>query len=132
MPPQRPTITVIINGKDYRLSADDPATLKHLPQAERTELLQLLEALKHERVRSPKAMQHALRTKPSAAAKTAQDQASAGLAQTGRLGHGDADALMARLIQEETLKRKPGLSKRGIYKFVGISALVIFLLVMIF
>jgi len=131
MPPQRPTITVIIKGKDYCLNADNPATFNHLPKAERTELLYLLEAIKQERVRSPKAMQHALQTKPPAA-KTAQDQASAGLAQAGRLGHGDADALMARLIQEESLKRKPGLSKRGIYKFVGISALLIFLLVMIF
>jgi len=132
MPPQHPTITIIIRGKDYRLSADNPATFNHLPKAERTELLHLLEAIKQERARSQKAVQNALQTKPPAAAKTAQDQASAGLAQAGRLGHGDADALMARLIQEETLKRKPGLSKRGIYKFVGISALLIFLLVLIF
>jgi len=130
--PRRPIITVIINGQDYRLSADDPASVGHLPKAERTELLRLLEAIKQEHTRSQKAVLSALTATTQTSTKTTQEQVSAGLAQTGRLGRGDADALMAQLIQEEARNQKPGLSKRGIYKFVGISTLVIFLLVIIF
>lgn len=136
-PSPKAKITVIINGKDYQLSADNPEAVSQLPKAERNELLRLLNAIQQQQSRSQQTQEHALRAvtaRPSKAPRlhSAQEQASLGLKQAGKLGRGDADALMARLIQEESRDRKPGLSKQGIYKFVGISALAVFLLVIIF
>lgn len=128
---QHPTITVIINGKDYRLNADNPAALSQLPTADGAELLHLLEALKRERQRASKAVQDALQKKPQIKAKTPQEQARSSLAKTDRLGRGDADALMAQLVAEEARNRKPGLSPQGVYKFVGGSALLVILLLLI-
>jgi hypothetical protein len=48
-----------------------------------------------------------------------------------RLGSGDIDALMARLVLEEKRSRKPAVTKRGIYKAIGVFVVLVVLLVFI-
>jgi hypothetical protein len=48
-----------------------------------------------------------------------------------RLGSGDIDALMARLVVEDNRNRKPVLTKHGIYKAIGALAVIVVLFVFI-
>lgn len=48
------------------------------------------------------------------------------------LGAGDRHELSARLIMEEKQKQKPGLDKRGIYKWLAIFAISVVLIILVF
>lgn len=127
-------ITFIMNGKTYRISAADGDAIRQISKQDRTQLIDLLEAVK---------LQDRL-----AAAAVQQAAVKAGVTGTGsastntvpeyqqvkpeRLSSGDVDDLMARLIMEEKKNKKPGLTQQTIYKWAaGIIALV-FLLVLFF
>ena len=125
-------ITFVINGATYRVSADDSSAIRNIPEADRKELIALLEAVQVQDGVSRAAVQ-------SAAARAAASTNSGQSQQTGdpgqqipkaeRLGSGDVDALMAKLIMEEKRDRKPGLTKQGVYKVVGVFAAIVLLLV---
>jgi hypothetical protein len=134
---QQPTITFILSDKTYRLCATDSHTMRELPVAERQQLITLLEALKQQDTLARQAVEQAV-----ARAKAGQTTA-AGESKTGtqpqqqtvkpeRLGSGDVDALMARLVMEEKSSQKPTLTKQGLYKSIAWAAALIILLTFIF
>lgn len=134
---KNPTITFVINGETYSLCADDTAIIDKISSAERRQLTTLLEAIKRQEEKSQATVQRAAERSnaalPGASANIAarqmpEDQAN----RPERLGSGDADQLMARLILEEKRNRKPGLTKTSLYKFVGGFAVFVILLVLIF
>lgn len=127
---EQQVITCVINGNAYKLCAADSASIKKVSSADRQLLISVLEAVqKHEQ-----ASHAAVAKAVSSASVNLTGVAAAGRSQAkpGRLGGGDVDALMARLVEEEKRKQKPGLTKKSVYKFVGGMTLLIFLLVLIF
>jgi len=119
-------ITFVIGGVTYRLSAGDTNAIRNIPEADRAELIALLEAVQAQDVASKAAVQAAA---ASATISTSSPVGASGgpLPKAERLGSGDVDALMAKLIMEEKRERKPGLTKQGIYKVVGFFVVVILL-----
>lgn len=134
---QQPTITFIVNDKTYRLCATDSHAMRELPVADRQQLITLLEALKQQDILARQAVEQAV-----ARAKTGLTTA-AGESKTGtqpqqptvkpeRLGSGDVDALMARLVMEDKLSQKPGLTQQGMYKVIAWVVAVIIALIVLF
>jgi hypothetical protein len=132
-----PTVTVIIEGRTYRLCASDTSALRDMPTGDRQHLMTLLQELQRQdglsRVAVQNALEHARSTSlPSANASGV----GVSLAEQGkspeRLGSGDIDAVMARLVVEENRSRKPALTAPRLYKMVGMFAVAVILLVLIF
>ena len=127
-------ITFVINSNTYSLSPADSKAIRAIPEDDRRELTRLLEAVRQEEETA------------QAKAREADARARALLNGSGqnldgrvqhtpspeRLGAGDADALMARLVMEEQMTRKPGLTKQGLYKLVFGIFVAICLLVLLF
>jgi hypothetical protein len=127
-------ITIVINDNSYRLCVTDLAAIRKIPSEDRQHLIALLESVKNEEARSSTAVQDVVNTVLGASAdvttrvgRPADYQA----VKPERLGAGDVDALMARLIVEEGRNKKPGLTKQSIFKFAGGIAVVVFLLVVL-
>jgi hypothetical protein len=129
---EQAAITFIINGKTYSLRASDTAALAAIPQAERQQLIALLEAVKQQEERAMAlvqgAMDRARNTSPGLPGAAASGDYQA---QPERLGRGDVDALMARLVMEENRSRKPGPTRQDVYKWVLGFAVVAVLLALI-
>jgi hypothetical protein len=123
---EHPLITFIVNGKTFSLRAGDSAALGAIPEAERRQLLALLDALKQQDERAEALVQGAV-----ARATSRSPQAAASTARPERLGSGDVDALMARLVLEENRNRKPGPTRHDLYKWLLGFAAVVVLLVLI-
>ena len=125
-------ITFVINGKTFSLRASDGEGIGAMPAAERQQLIDLLEAVKQHESRTREIAQRALDkaalTAGGAAAGATPDYRPAG---GERLGSGDVDALMARLIAEDNRKRKPGPTRQDLYKWVLGIGVVFILLVLI-
>ena len=113
---QRPII-VIINKKPYTLYASDKESLSNLSETDRQQLITLLEAIKHLEfpVKSV--------TEPVAGRVNASTQ-------TVNLHSGDADAIMAQLIMQEELNKKPEITKHSIHKWMAVTAASIILLIL--
>jgi hypothetical protein len=134
---EQPKITFIINGKTYSLLADDAKAIRDIPGADRHQLILLLEAIRQQDFLARAAVQNAVdRAKiPSElpvnrpASGNAPDHAAP---KPERLGSGDVDALMERLIMEEKRGKKPGLTAQGLVKWVVVLTGAIILLVLIF
>ncbi|MFT4823738.1 MAG: hypothetical protein ACI9DH_000933 [Halioglobus sp.] len=118
-------ITFIINGTTYRLSADDSSAIRSIPEADRAELVALLQAVQVQDVISKNAIDAAT------ARMTAQMSRDQQIPKAERLGSGDVDALMARLVMEDKGSRKPELTKQGVYKGVAIFAATVFIVIII-
>jgi len=128
---EQPLITFILNGKTYSLRAGDTAAIGAIPQPERQQLIALLEAVKQQEIRAREVVQSAL-DKAGANRRDPQGPAAVGdgAIKPDRLGSGDVDALMARLVMEENRSRKPGPTKHQLYKWVlGSAALIILLII---
>lgn len=127
-------ITFVVNGATYHLSPGDSDAIRNIPEIDRTELIALLEAVRVQDGISRKVVQHAA-TSPSGLNIRGQSGVSGQTAQqtpkAERLGGGEVDALMARLIMEEKREQKSGLTKRGVYKAVGVFAAIVLLLVVV-
>lgn len=125
-------ITFVINGKTFSLRASDGEGIGAMPAAERRQLIDLLEAVKQHEIRAREIAQRALDkaalTAGGAAAGTTPDYRPAG---GERLGSGDVDALMARLVAEDNRKRKSGPTRQDLYKWVLGIGVVFILLVLI-
>jgi hypothetical protein len=134
---QQPTITFILSDKTYRLCATDSHTMRELPVAERQQLITLLEALKQQDTLARQAVEQAV-ARAKAGQVTAAGESKIGAqphqqtVKPERLGSGDVDALMARLVMEEKSSQKPALTKQGFYKFIAWAAVLIILLTFIF
>ena len=129
-------IIVIINKKTYTLCASDVESIRNIPNADRQQLVTLLETIK--RIESPvQPVAEQVAAKVNATLQAATTVSSAGSMPDYRnmmpenLNSGDADAVMAQLIMEEGLKKKPGITKHSIYKWVVGVAVIIILLVLI-
>ena len=136
-PMDQPAITFILNEKTYSLRATDSHAIRQIPSDDRQQLISLLEAVKQQDTLAQQAVDQAVTRAKSGyqagnGSPTAGDPSAPPRANPERLGSGDVDALMARLVMEEKLSQKPGLTKQGIYKFLAWSAAVIVLLVVVF
>ncbi len=134
---EQPTITIILNGNTYRFSASDTKAIKNLPKSDRQQLIALLETVKREEQVSEAAVEQAVNKIKIPAQvpfkKSNPANVSNGTtAKPERLGSGDVDALMSRLIQEEKQNQKPGLTTATIYKWTAGILVVIILAVLIF
>ena len=109
-------ITVIINNKTYSLSAGNVEAIRHIPDADRQQLIALLELVKQQE---------------SATQSPPVRQVTTETSRSERLASGDVDSLMAQLIMEERAKQKPGITKETIYKWVVGVAVVIIILVLV-
>lgn len=135
---EHPRITFIVNNNTYSLRASDSTAIGDIPSADRKPLIALLDAIRQQESRSQSVVQDAL-DRSRNLSQLSPAQSSATSARVGhptpkpeRLGSGDADALMAKLILEEKSNKKPGLTKHGIYKITAGFAIAVFLLVLIF
>ena len=140
-----PRITFIINGTTYSLCASEPEAMRNIPDADRGQLITLLEALKIQDVSSneavDRAVTYATRSVPSVAATAAAATAAAATAASAdkrptmpqpkpeRLGTGDVDALMARLVMEENQSKKQGPTKQSIY--VGLAGFLVLVVLLV-
>lgn len=134
-----PKITFVVNGNTYSIQADDTQALASIKAADQTALIALLESLKQHK----SAQDHRAATRlaqASAAASSinsinntsSSNSAPSGPGKTERLGRGDADALMARLIMEEKAKQKQLPSHRSFYKWILGIGIVVILWVLLF
>ena len=133
----QPAITFILNEKTYSLRATDSHAIRQIPSGDRQQLISLLEAVKQQDALAHQAVDQAVTRATSGyqasnGSMAAADPSAPPPANPERLGSGDVDALMARLVMEEKLSQKPGLTRQGIYKFLAWSAAVIVLLVIVF
>jgi hypothetical protein len=125
---EQAAIIFIVNGKTFSLRPGDSAALGAIPPAERQQLLALLEALKAQEDRARALVQGAV----DRARATSRPAHAAGTPPPERLGSGDVDALMARLVMEENRNRKPGPTRQDLYKWVLGLAVAVVLLVLVF
>ena len=130
---KQPPIILIINKKPYTLKAGDTEAISNIPKADRQQLITLLEAIK--RLESPEpsvaqqvAAQINTSTQTSAISPNVGNMPDM---RTERLRSGDVEAVMAQLIMEEKQQQKPGLTKHSIYKWMGGTVAIIFLLILI-
>jgi len=131
-----PRITFIIDGNTYSLRSSDTGAIREIPSADRKQLIALLESVKQQDILAQTAVEQAVTraTHPSHSPPNEQVQSRPPgdpAIKPERLGSGDVDAIMARLIMEEENSRKPGLTKQGIYKLLAGFAVVVFLLILI-
>ncbi|MCF6301512.1 MAG: hypothetical protein L3J52_10420 [Proteobacteria bacterium] len=127
------TITFIINAKVYKLMADDALAISKIPSSDRHQLIRLLESIeKHDQrlKRESGSEPYNITTLSQVSEKQAKKAVVNTQNKAVRLGKGDVNDLMANLIMQE--KRKPPLNKWTIYKWFGIFAFIVFLLVLIF
>jgi hypothetical protein len=133
-----PRITFIIHGTTYSLCASETEAMRSIPGADRAQLITLLEALKHQDASPNEVVNSAVnctkRSVPTEAATHTALGARAAMSQAmpERLGAGDVDALMARLVMEESQSKKQGLTKQSVYKgLAGFLVLVVLLVIIL-
>ncbi len=129
-------ITIVVGSKTYTFHPGDAQAIREIPSTERQQLISLLEAVKQQEnladIAVRGALERARNLSPTAAGDmTGRASAEHPMTKTDRLGSGDVDALMARLVMEEKNNRKPGLSSKSLYKFLIGFAIVVLLLVLI-
>ena len=126
-------ITLVINGSAYSVRPGDADGASAIPPAERQQLIRLLEALQQQDERA----RDIARSSGEGAASVSEGTPGAERSQyrpvgSDRLGSGDVDALMARLVAEDNRNRKSAPTREGLLKWVlGLVAAVI-LLVLVF
>jgi hypothetical protein len=119
-------ITFVVNGNAYSLRPDDVAAVSAISAADRQQLITLLETVKQAE-RTADRMAEASRLEEAGA-----DPLDRGRIKPERLGAGDADALMARLIMEENSHKKPIPTRQGFYRWIAIFAVVVIFLIVVF
>ena len=119
-------ITFVINGNAYQLRPDDRAAIGAIPAADRQQLMALLESVQ-EAERTAKKL-----AEDSRQALAGSDPYDLDRIKPDRLGAGDADALMARLVMEENRHKKSMPTRQGFYKWIAICVVVMVLLVAVF
>ena len=123
----RSGITVVIDGNTYTLQSSDLQSIRDMPADERSRLIQLLEVVKAQHEKSQRTVQEALLKNSGNAVQDATRGVQLARSKE-RLGKGDIDEIMARLIMEEKQQQKPGLQASTIYKFVAVILAIIVVL----
>lgn len=130
------TMTLVVNGNAYKLSATNTASLTAVSPSDRQALLALLEALKRCDQAAGKTVEQAVavahRAQPVSTASHIHQAESVDSLKVERMGSGDVDALMARLIAEDQQNRKSQTKPRSLIKAAAVLLAVVVLLVMIF
>jgi len=129
-------ITFVINGNTYNLRSTDAEGIRKMPTPDRRELISLLEAIKEQdqlalaaiERRINKAKISAQPTSPTTIPSPGQTLGE----DSKRLGRGDVDNLMAKLMIEEKRNQKSLPTKNSFYKWMAIFIAVIVLLLLIF
>ncbi len=120
-------IIVIINKKPYTLSASNAEAIRSIPSADRQQLITVLEAIKREESSVQLAADSILPSQVAASTSCVSNREVL----PERLRSGDVDAVMAQLIMEEDIKKKPRLTKQTIHKWMAAVAVSIILLILI-
>ncbi|MGI1679448.1 MAG: hypothetical protein K6L75_11985 [Cellvibrionaceae bacterium] len=137
---EKTAITFIVNGNTYSLRVSDTEAIQKMQPLDRQELIALLNVVKHQDALALAAVEQRINKARASQQSTVQTPASAKTASKGqmlgeearRLGGGDVDNIMAKLILEEKRGQKPLPTKNTLYKWIGISLVVIVLLFLIF
>lgn len=119
-------ITFVVNGNAYSLRPDDVAAVGSMPAADRQQLIALLETVKDAERTADRVAEGSRR------GVAGTDPLDMGQIKPERLGAGDADALMARLVMEENRHKKPIPTGQGLYKWIAVFAVVIIFLIVVF
>jgi len=119
-------ITFVVNGNAYSLRPDDVAAVGAIPAADRRQLIALLETVKDAERTANRVVEGSRRGVAGA------DPLDMGHIKPERLGAGDADALMARLVMEENRHKKPIPTGKGLYKWIAVFAVVVIFLIAVF
>ena len=119
-------ITFVVNGNAYSWRPDDVAAVGAIPAADRQQLIALLETVKQAERTADRVAEGARRVVVGA------DPLDMGQIKPERLGAGDADALMARLVMEENSHKKPIPTRQGLYKWIAVFAVVVIFLIVVF
>lgn len=106
-------ITCVVNGNAYQLDISDENSLLSLSQADREQLLQLLSAINHSQTKREKRVEQVVDYAKAEAPHKPE-----------RMGEGDIDALMQRLILEEQQNKKPTSNKKYIYIAVAVVVMI--------
>ena len=126
-------ITFVINGQTFSLRPGDADGIGAIPAAERQQLIELLQAVQqHDRRVGDIARSARDRAAVSPAGTAGAMQPEYRPAGAERLGSGDVDALMARLVAEDNRNRKSTPSREGLLKWVLGAVGAVILLVLIF
>ena len=126
-------ITFVINGQTFSLRPGDADGIGAIPAAERQQLIELLQAVQqHDRRVSDIARSARDRAALSPAGTPGGMQPEYRPAGAERLGSGDVDALMARLVAEDNRNRKSAPTREGVLKWVLGAVGAVILLVLIF
>lgn len=126
-------ITFVINGQTFSLRPSDADGIGAIPAAERQQLIELLQAVQqHDRRVSDIARSARDRAALSPADPPGAMQPEYRPAGAERLGSGDVDALMARLVAEDNRNRKTTPTREGVLKWVLGAVGAVILLVLIF
>jgi len=126
-------ITFVINGQTFSLRPGDADGIGAIPAAERQQLIELLQAVQqHDRRVGDIARSARDRAALSPAGTAGTMQPEYRPAGAERLGSGDVDALMARLVAEDNRNRKSAPSREGLLKWVLGAVGAVILLVLIF
>jgi hypothetical protein len=129
---QQAPITFIVNDRTYRLAPGMGDAIRAMPAEDRGQLLKLLEAVREQERLSRAAVDAAAASVLAATATATAAGSAAGAVASPkpeRLGSGDVDALMARLVMEEQRNRKPPIDRGSLYKWSGICIGILLLLV---
>ena len=119
-------ITFVVNGNAYSLRPDDVAAVSAISAADRQQLITLLETVKQAERTADR------RAEASRLEEAGADPLDRGRIKPERLGAGDADALMARLVMEENSHKKPIPTRQGLYKWIAVVAVVVIFLIVVF
>jgi len=115
-------ITVVIGGRPHQLVADDPASFSTLSAGDRQQLLSLLQALSKPSVAREAAISSGPVSAPHRNGAALQEP------KPERMGAGDVDALMAKLIAEDQRDRATPPGKHRADKVLAVIAIGLFIL----
>jgi len=121
---EKPAITVIINGKTYRIRADAPEAIRAIPEADRAALVELLRVVDVQPL-------PAAAPRPAPAPVAAPTSPSATPPPEVPVSAKEIDAMVNRLIREERANQNSLPTAQTIYLWAGGIVVLLFLLMMI-
>ena len=121
---EKPAITVIINGKTYRIRADAPEAIRAIPEADRAALVELLRVVDGQPL-------PAAAPRPAPAPVAAPTSPSATPPPEVPVSAKEIDAMVNRLIREERANQSSLPTAQTIYLWAGGIVVLLFLLMVI-
>ncbi len=125
-------IALKINGTVYRVCATDSASLKSIPDLERQQLIELLEAIQREDRLMRVVVQPRLgrvEVVPSVDVNSSNFDYST--VNPERVGSGDVDDLVNRLIMEERSQQGSPVGKKAVWWLIGIIGIILGIIILL-